>query len=107
LYILTWYNPKIGLCILGNSLTFSAQGRKGKEKDCKPATKIFASPSEGEAKREYGENSATPESKQSLAALLVQSRTPQNSFLFLLGEKIQRAQIKKCEENFFAICGVC
>ena len=28
--------------------------------------------------------------------------TPQNSFLFLLEEKNRRAQIKKCEENFFA-----
>jgi len=36
------------------------------------------------------------------AALLVQSRTQQKSFLFLLGEKIRRAQIKKSEENFFA-----
>jgi len=36
------------------------------------------------------------------AALLVQSRTQQKSFLFLLEEKIGRAQIKKCEENFFA-----
>ena len=33
---------------------------------------------------------------------LVQSRTQQKSFLFLLEEKIGRAQIKKCEENFFA-----
>src|SRR3989344_3525745 len=36
------------------------------------------------------------------AALLVQSRTQQKSFLFLLEEKIGRAQIKKSEENFFA-----
>ncbi|PIR82895.1 hypothetical protein COU19_03380, partial [Candidatus Kaiserbacteria bacterium CG10_big_fil_rev_8_21_14_0_10_56_12] len=35
------------------------------------------------------------------AALLVQSRTQQKSFLFLLEEKIGRAQNKKCEENFF------
>jgi len=39
--------------------------------------------------------------KRSPAALLVQSRTQQKSFLFLLEEKIGR-QIKKCEENFFA-----
>jgi len=37
----------------------------------------------------------------SLAALLVESRTPQKSFLFLLEEKIGRAQIRKSEENFF------
>jgi hypothetical protein len=35
------------------------------------------------------------------AALLVQSRTQQKSFLFLLEEKIGRAQ-KKSRENFFA-----
>ena len=35
------------------------------------------------------------------AALLVQSRTPQKSFLFLLKEKIRRAHIRKSEENFF------
>ena len=36
------------------------------------------------------------------AALLVESRTQQKSFLFLLEEKIGRAQIRKSEENFFA-----
>src|SRR3989338_8673753 len=36
------------------------------------------------------------------AALLVQSRTQQKSFLFLLEEKIGRTQIRKSEENFFA-----
>jgi hypothetical protein len=36
------------------------------------------------------------------AVLLVKSRTPHKSFLFLLEEKNRRAQIKKCEENFFA-----
>jgi len=47
-------------------------------------------------------NSASPEPKRSPAALLVQSRTQQKSFLFLLEDKIGRAQNKKCEENFFA-----
>ena len=50
-------------------------------------------------------NSATPERIQkadSPAVLLVKSRTPQNSFLFLLEEKNRRGQIKNCEENFFA-----
>ena len=36
------------------------------------------------------------------AALPVESRTQQKSFLFLLEEKIRRAQIRKSEENFFA-----
>ena len=61
--------------------------------------------SEGVAEGGFGGNSATPERNQivdSPAVLLVQSRTPQNSFLFLLKEKNRRAQIKKCEENFFA-----
>jgi hypothetical protein len=54
-------------------------------------------------------DSASPEPKSASrrinfapAVLLVQSRTQQKSFLFLLEEKIRRAQIKKCEENFFA-----
>jgi len=34
------------------------------------------------------------------AALLVESRSQQKSFLFLLEEKIRRAQNQKCEQNF-------
>jgi len=68
----------------------------------KPAAKNFASPSEGEAEGGCGGNSASPEPKRSPAALLVQSRTQQKSFLFLLEEKEVARQIKKCEENFFA-----
>ena len=86
---------------LGSSLTFSASGGWDKEKEEKPDEKI-AVKSEGEAEGECGGNSASPEPKRSPAALLVQSRTQQKSFLFLLEEKIGRAQIKKCEENFFA-----
>jgi len=59
----------------------------------------------GRGGRGVGGNSATPERIQkadSPAVLLVNSRTPHKSFLFLLGEKIGRAQIKKCEENFLA-----
>ncbi|HQU08205.1 MAG TPA: hypothetical protein PK539_04120 [Candidatus Paceibacterota bacterium] len=41
------------------------------------------------------------QTEASPAALLVESRTPQKSFLFLLEEKIGRAQIRKSEENFF------
>ena len=86
----------------GSSLTFSASGGWDKEKKGKPAEKIAVG-SEGEAER--GGNSATPEQIQkadSPAVLLVKSRTPQKSFLFLLEEKNRRAQIKKCEENFFS-----
>ena len=95
------YN-KLGKQNKGGSLIFSAQGGRGKEKNYKPAAKKFASPSEGEAEGGCGGNSASPEPKRSPAALLVQSRAQQKSFLFLLEEKIGRAQIKKCEENFFA-----
>jgi len=40
--------------------------------------------------------------EKNVAALLVESRTPKKSFVFLLEEKIRRAQNKKCRENFFA-----
>ena len=85
----------------GSSLIFSASGGRDKEKKNKPAEKIAVG-SEGEAEGGCGGNSASPEPKRSPAALLVQSRVPQKSFLFLLEEKIGRAQIKKCRENFFA-----
>jgi hypothetical protein len=74
-------------------------GKQGKKK--KPVAKNFASPSEGEAEGGCGGNSASPEPKRSPAALLVKSRTPKKSFLFLLEEKVAR-QIKKCEEKFLA-----
>jgi len=86
----------------GSSFVFSASGGWDKEKKVKAAEKILRSPSEGAAEGGCGGNSASPEPKRSPAALLVQSRVPQKSFLFLLEEKIGRAQIKKCNENFFA-----
>jgi len=45
--ILNYY--KLGKQNKGSSLTFSALGGRGKEKKDKPAAKISASPSEGEA----------------------------------------------------------
>src|SRR3989344_1051033 len=62
-------------------------------------------PGGGGAGGGWGGTPATPERIQkadSPAVLLVKSRTPHKSFLFLLEEKNRRAQIKKCEENFFA-----
>ena len=63
--------------------------------------------SEGEAEGVCVGNSASPEPKSASrrinsapATLLVQSRTPKKSFVFLLEEKIGRAQIRKCEQNF-------
>ncbi|OGN41259.1 MAG: hypothetical protein A2606_03000 [Candidatus Yanofskybacteria bacterium RIFOXYD1_FULL_42_10] len=85
----------------GSSFVFSALGGWDKEKKENSAKKIAVG-SEDEAEGGCGGNSASPEPKRSPAALLVQSRVPQKSFLFLLEEKIGRAQIRKCEENFFA-----
>jgi hypothetical protein len=48
----------------------------------------------------FGGNSASPEPKRSPATLLVQSRPTKKSFVFLLEEKIGRAQIKNCKQNF-------
>ena len=91
------------LIIKGSSLTFSAQG--GARKSILSPPKF---PSiQARAWREEGvggRNPATPEREKKVdspAALLVQSRTPQKSFLFLLEEKIRRAQIRESEENFF------
>src|SRR3989339_1554614 len=88
----------------GSSFVFSALGGWDKEKKEKSAKKI-AFGNEGVAEGGFGGNSATPERNQIVdnpAVLLVKSRTPHKSFLFLLEEKNRRAQIKKCEENFFA-----
>ena len=64
------------------------------------AAKIFRRRSEGAAEGGSGGNSAAPE-RLSPAACSVRSRSQQKSFLFLLEEKIRRAQ-KKSRENFFA-----
>jgi len=57
-------------------------------------------PSEGAAEGGCGGNSASPEPKRSPATLLIQSRPTKKSFVFLLEEKIRRAQIKNCKQNF-------
>ena len=88
---------------------FGGGGKARAGKNSFPPTPfLFARPSDWisefkiKAEGGCGGNSASPEPKRSPAALLVQSRGQQKSFLFLLEEKIGRAQIKKCEENFFA-----
>ena len=88
--------------IKGSSLTFSAQGGRGKEKIVsaeKPFAEARTARQEGlgEECRAVRAKSAKPR------RLLVQSRTPQKSFVFLLEEKIGRAQIKKCEQNFSVV----
>jgi len=92
----------------GSSLSLPAHGRVGAR-----ATSLFSAAhfakqntnsvgvqSKGEAEGGCGGNSASPEPKRSPAALLIQSRVQQKSFLFLLEEKIGCAQIKNCEQNF-------
>jgi len=103
--------------IPGSSLSLPAHGWVGARATllfpathfAKQNTNSVGVQSEGEAEGGCGGNSASPEPKSrscginsAPAALLVQSRTQQKSFLFLLEEKIGRAQNKKCEENFFA-----
>ena len=88
--------------ILGSSIIFSAQGGWGKEKNL-VAAKNSVRPSEGAAEGGCGGNSAAPERNQteaSPAALLVQSRAPQKSFLFLLEEKIGARKSGKAKKTF-------
>jgi len=68
------------------------------------AAKISVRPRKNTAEGGCGGNSAVflQKIEAKPAALLVESRTQQKSFLFLLEEKIRRAQIRKSEENFFA-----
>jgi len=95
---------------LGSSLSLPAHGWVGARATllfiaahfAKQNTNSVGVQSEGEAEGGCGGNSASPEPKRNPAALLVQSRVPQKSFLFLLKEKEIARQIKKCEENFFA-----
>ena len=67
-------------------------------------------PREGVAEGGFGGNSATPERIQktdSPAVLLVKSRTPHKSFLFLLEEKNRHAQNEKSKEYFSAVWRAC
>ena len=60
----------------------------------------------GKAEGGFGGNSAFPLRNQiedSPAVLLVKSRTPHKSFLFLLEEKIGRAQNEKSKEYFSVV----
>ncbi|OHA23847.1 MAG: hypothetical protein A3D50_00810 [Candidatus Taylorbacteria bacterium RIFCSPHIGHO2_02_FULL_44_12] len=68
------------------------------------AAKISVRPCKNTAEGGCGGNSAVflQKIEAKPAALLVENRTKQKSFLFLLEEKIRCAQIRKSEENFFA-----
>ena len=85
----------------GSSLNFSTHGWWGKEKK-NAAAKISVRPRKNTAEGGCGGNSAVflQKIEASPVALLVQSRTQQKSFLFLLEEKIGRAHIRKSEQNF-------
>ena len=67
----------------------------------KPAEKTFCRSEDGSAGGGWGEECRAVRAKSAKPRhLLVQSRTPQKSFVFLLEEKIRRAQIQKCEQTF-------
>src|SRR3989344_6556250 len=93
---------------LGSSLSLPALGGLGQGQHFFFLRRILRSKiqipsaSKARARRKGGVGGIPPRPSRSPAALLVQSRTQQKSFLFLLEEKIRRAQIKKCEGNFFA-----
>src|SRR3989338_6529160 len=96
---------------LGSSLSVPAHGGVGERATllflaahfAKQNTNSVGVQSEGEAEGGCGGNSARSEPKRSPAALLVKSRTPKKSFVFLLKEKIGRPQNKNCEQNFFLV----
>src|SRR3990167_1288340 len=72
-------------------------------KENNPAEKTFCRSEDGSAGGGWGEECRAVRAKSAEPRrLLVQSRTPKKSFVFLLEEKIRRAQIRKSEENFFA-----
>ena len=92
----------MGLLILRSSLTLSAHWEGGaRARFHNAAAKKFVSSSEGAAEGGCGGNSAAPEQKieTSPAACSVRGRAKQN-ILFLLEERIRRAQIRKSEECF-------
>ena len=99
--------------IRGSSLLSPAHGRVGARAtslsfplSVPPPSEKIACGNEGEAEegcggiRQLANRLTRAEAKP--RRLLVQSRTPKKSFVFLLEKKIGRAQIRKCEENFFA-----
>ena len=93
--------------LLGSSFVLPAlggvgQGRLNMNNKIPPKKSGEARKQAGKKEGGLGEGIFARLPKRSPAAPLVQGRGQQKSFLFLLEEKIGRAQIKKCEENFFA-----
>ena len=88
----------------GSSLTFSAQGGRGKEKNL--AAENPVRPSEGMAEGGCGGNSAMPERNQKVdsPAVLLEEAGHHRKILFSLGEKeIRRAQNEKSKEYFSVV----
>ena len=98
---------------LGSSLSLPAHGWVGARATllfpaahfAKQNTNSVSVQSEGEAEGGCGGNSASPEPKRSPAALLVQSRSQQKSFLYLLEEKRGGARKSKIEKKTFLLAG--
>ncbi len=67
----------MGLCILGSSLVFSAQGGRGKEKNLKPAEKIAVG-SEGAAEFPPHPPSAAPSLRLTAKFMPALAGAPQN-----------------------------
>ena len=89
----------------GSSLTFSAQGGWGKEKELKPAEKIFCRSEDGSAGGGWGEECRAVRAKDRgrTRRPARQSRAPQKSFVFLLEEKNGRAQKENRKQNFSVV----
>jgi len=92
----------LGSSFVSPALGGVGQGRLNINNKIPPKKSGEARKQAGKKEGGWGEGIFARLPKRSPAALLVQSRVPQKSFLFLLEEKEIARQIKKCEENFFA-----
>ena len=97
-------HQKLQIVNKGSSLTFSAHGWWGKEKNF-AAAKNPVRPSKGMAEGGCGGNSAIPLQKieASPAALLVKAKHHRKILFSLREEKIRRAQNEKSKEYFSVV----
>ena len=91
----------------GSSYNLPAHGSGGARArfNLKPAEKIAAGARARRKEGVWGRNSAAPEPKRSPAALLIQSRSQQKSFLDLLEEEIGGARKSEIEKKTFLLAG--
>ena len=96
--------PKYSDLHKGSSLNFSAHGWWGKEKEL-AAAKNPVRPRKNTAEGGCGGNSAVflRKIEAKPAALLVESRTQQKSFLFLLEKKSDARKIRNTEKTFLLV----